>query len=419
MEAPVQQKPVQQKTDRVTRWASEVLLVFAVLSLCFILLAVWVQKRFPGSGFLDFWKSSETEEAGTGQTATPVANLSVVTNEVRSRRADDVVWGRAEAGGALFERDAVQTMKNAYAVVRFDSDQQITLSENSLVVIKGLSVEKRVKTSFIEVAGGSFRSQIGGGEGEEVNLHVSTPSAVAEVTGQKDQVADFRVDVNPDKTSNVVVFKGVARVNAGGVTVEVKENEGTHVGLSGPPMAPRALLHPVELDLPADQQRVVYLDGPPEVTWRWAAQAGAATYHLQVAADETFVERVVDQVLAETTFSYRGLTRGSYLWRVTAIDADRVEGHWSEPRALHVVKPALQILQPTADQVINRETLLVEGEAAIDAKVYLNGETVTLDDSGRFQKEIPLHLGENLIVLEAVEPSGTSRFAQRNIRRES
>ena len=411
--------PVPQKTDRTARWASEIALVSAVLLLCALLLAVWIQQRFPGSGFLEFWSSSDTEKTASTQTTTPVANLSVVTNEVRSRRADEVVWGRAEEGYSLFERDSVQTMKNAYAVVRFDSDQQITLSENSLVVIKGLSIEKKVKTSFIEVVGGSFRSQVGGGEGEEVNLHVSTPSAVTEVTGRKDQVADFRVDVNPDKTSNVVVFKGVAKVNAGGVTVEVKENEGTYVGLSGPPMAPRALLHPVALDLPADQQRVVYLDDSPEVTWAWAPQEGAATYHLQVAADETFVARVVDELLTETTFSYRGLERGSYLWRVTAIDADRVEGHWSEARALHVVKPEIQILQPATDKVANQETLWVEGEAAMDARVYLNGEAVTLDDSGRFQKEIPLHLGENLIVLEAVDPSGASRFAQRSIRRES
>jgi len=415
MEAPVQQK---QKMDRAVRWASEVLLVSAVLSLCFLLLAVWIQKKFPGAGFLEFWKSSETATLPT-QITTPVANLSVVTNEVRSRRADDVVWGRAEEGGVLFERDAVQTMKNAHAVVRFDSDQQIALAENSLVVIKGLSVEKRVKTSLVEVVGGSFRSQVGGGEGEEVHLQVSTPSAVAEVTGKKDQIADFRVDVNPDKTSNVVVFKGVARVNAGGVTVEVKENEGTYVGLSGPPMAPRALLDPVALDSPADQQRVVYLEGPPEVTWTWTPQEGAANYRLQVATDNTFVERVVDQLLTETAFSYRGLERGSYPWRVTALDADRVEGHWSDVRTLHVVKPEIQIIQPATDQVINQETLWVEGEAAMDAKVYLNGERVTLDDSGRFQKEIPLHLGENLIVLEAVDPSGASRFAQRNIRRES
>jgi len=409
--------PVPQKTDRVVR-ASEILLFCAVLLLCVVLLAVWIQQQFPEAGFLEFWKSSKTETL-PAQTVAPVANLSVVTNEVRSRRADDVVWARAEEGSSLFERDAVQTMKNAHAVVRFDSDQQIDLSENSLIVIKGLNIEKRVKTSFVEVAGGSFRSQVGGGEGEEVKLQVSTPSAVAEVTGKKNQISDFRVNVNPDKTSNIVVFKGMARVNAGGVTVEVKENEGTHVGLSGPPRAPRPLLHPVELDLPADQQRIVYREGPPETTWIWIPQEGAANYRLQVATEDTFTTRVVDQLLTETTFSYRGLEPGSYLWRVTAIDADRVEGHWSEPRTLHVVKPEIQILQPATDQVINQETLWVEGEATIDAKVYLNGERVTLDDSGRFQREIPLHLGENLIVLEAVDPSGASRFAQRNIRRES
>ncbi len=411
--------PVEDKTDRTARLVGEGLLVFGVMVLFFLLLAVWIQKKFPGSGFLGSWGALGTEEAQVTQASMPVANLSVVTNEVRSRRADDVVWGRAEEGRALFERDSVQTMKNAQAIVRFDSDQQITLSENSLVVIKGLSIEKKVKTSFIEVVGGSFRSQVGGGDGAEVRLQVSSPTAVTEVTGKKDQVADFRVDVNPDKTSNIVVFKGVALVNAGGVTVEVKENNGTYVGLSGPPMAPRVLLNPVELDLPADQQRVVYVDGSPEVTWSWTPQEGAATYHLQVATDESFVERVVDEFLTETTFSYQGLELGGYLWRVTAIDADRVEGHWSEARTLHVIKPELQILQPAADQVINQETFWVEGEAAIGARVYLNGEEVTLDDSGRFQKEIPLHLGENLIVLESVDPSGASRFSQRNIRRES
>ena len=421
--------PVQQKKGRFSRWMGEGVLVIAVLLLGFLLLAVWIQTQFPETGFLEFWFSSESSESSKSsepdssqpeQTSLPVATLSVVTNEVRSRRADDIVWSSAEAGRDLFERDAVQTMKNAHAVVRFDAHQKITLSENSLVIIKGLRTDEQMKTSFIEVVGGSFRSQIGGGESEEkVKLHVSTPTAVTEVTGGKDEVADFQIEVNPDKTSHVTVFKGVAKVNASGVTVEVKENEGTSVGLSGPPLAPRALLHPVSLDLPADQHKIVYLESTPAVTLGWASQAGAAAYHLQVASDEAFVNRVVDQRLAETTFSYPGLEKGSYRWRVTALDADHVEGHWSETRLLHVTSPEVQILQPAADGVINQETLMVIGEAAMEAKVYLNGEAVTLDDTGRFQAEIPLHFGENLIVLESVDPTGASRFAQRSIRRES
>jgi hypothetical protein len=296
----------------------------------------------------------------------------------------------------------------------------MSVTQNSLVVIKGLNVEKKTKKSFVEVVNGSFRSQVGGVNGEESSLEVATPSATVVVDSAGSEPSDFRVDVNPDKSSNVMVYKGVAKVTAQGVTVEVGANQGTHIALDQKPEAARPLMQPVVLDVPEDGDEEVYDKAPPDTAFVWAPQEGAGAYRLQVSADPDFSEPLLDQTLTDSNFSDRTMQQGKYYWRVAALDPSTIEGEWSEARSLDVVQPALRITFPESDdQILNQETLLVLGEAELQGKTYLNGEPVALDDVGRFMREIPLHIGENLIVLESISATGDSRFQKRMVHRKS
>jgi hypothetical protein len=409
--------------ERLKTWAKvigEGAIACAVGVLCLIVISVGIRQMFPGVNLMGLWSSSPEASESTPKSSPAIAYLTHVKNEVRSRRADEIVWADGEEDASLYERDSVQTLKNSAAVVRFNEQNQMSVTQNSLVVIRGLNVEKKSRKSFVEVVNGSFRSQVGADKGEETSLEVATPSATVVVNSSGSEPADFRVDVNPDKSSNVMVYKGVAKVSAQGVTVEVGANQGTHIAPEKQPEAARPLLEQVVLDVPEDGKENVYDTAPPDTTFVWAPQEGAGAYRLQVASDPDFSEPLLDQTLTDPNFSDRTMQHGQYYWLVAALDSSTIEGEWSEARSLEVVQPTLQITFPDSDdQIINQETLLVLGEAELHGKTYLNGEPVALDEVGRFMREIPLHIGENLIVLESINPTGDSRFQKRIVHRKS
>ena len=387
----------------------------AVLGLIFILLGI--QHRFPKVNFLE----GGGGEAGSGPKGAlaPLAHLEHIYNEVRSKRADSVAWTQAAEGLSLYEQDGVQTREGARAIVRFDSDQKIQMEANALVIIKEIDRVENAEVSTVEIVKGSLHSQVGDRDGEK-GMRVRTPSAIVDVNPDASQISEFRVDVLPDQTSHVMVYRGAATVTAQGTSVQLKENEGTQVGLSGPPKPPRPLLQPVMLDIPPDQANSTrHPDEALPLAFSWHPQEGAKSYHLQVARDSSFMQEVTEQDIAGARATYPNLKTGEYHWRVAAIDASGLKGNWSQVRTISVLQPSLRMIAPENDQTVNQETLWVEGESELETAVYLNGETVELDAQGRFRKELPLSVGENLVILESVDRSGVARFVKRTIHRKA
>lgn len=426
------------------RFGSEIVLAMLAVLACFAIFLFGLKQIFPAGDPTQFWfqaarevspvvlqKGREIrmnlptplpEEAEEGVLA---ARLTFVQNEVKNKKADGIVWTRAGEGLGLFDRDAIQTLSHARAVVTFDPQNYLDMDENSLVIIKKLERNRilKEKRSFMVMIEGSLRGKIDGSGPDNVKLEVATPTAVAQVSARdsQDRKADFQVHVNPDQTSTVTVYKGVAKVTAQGVTVEVKDNQTTRIGLTAPPEAPRAILEPVTLISPSGGEVYFYRDFPPEISFSWSAVEGAGQYHLQIAKEGTFRERVLDEVVSKTTFVYGDLRRGAYLWRVAALDAKRVEGAWSGARELEGrqsrTPPSLKILSPKSDQVINREKIWITGASDPRAKVYINGKKVVSDGDGRFKQEVPLKKGINLILVESVDSAGNASFQRRVISR--
>jgi hypothetical protein len=122
-----------------------------------------------------------------------------------------------------------------------------------------------------------------------------------------------------------VVTASDASGNTIRVTVEVE---------SSPPSAPT-------LATPADQSRIGRF-GPerPAFTWSEVSDLSGVTYTLQVFADEAFTGQVVKKEgLGEATYELaeeEALGRGSYFWRVMAIDGASNESSWSQTFTLTV-----------------------------------------------------------------------------------
>lgn len=427
------------------RLGSEVVLAIAAVLICFSFFLIGLRKIFPAGdpslflfqGDRDYQPVSYGREGGGVQLSLPEGDLSVseggefaarltfIQNEVKNKKSEGIVWSRAQQGLALFDHDAVQTLARSRAVVTFDAQNYLDMDENSLVIIKKLEQSRilKEKRSYMVVIDGSLRGRIDGSGPDNVKLEVETPTAVTQVSAKesKDRRVDFQIHVNPDQSSTVTVYKGVAKILAQGVLVEVQENQTTRIDLNAAPKAPQAILEPVLLDSPGEGDRYFYRDFPPELKFRWSKQEQGAQYHLQIAQDASFRERVLDETTSATTFLYGNLRRGKYFWRVSAIDANHVEGQWSATREIEIVQnwlpPLLKILSPQEDRVLNQEVVSVAGESDPLAKVYINGKKVNKDSAGRFKMEIPLQKGANLIVVESIDPAGNSSFQRRVISR--
>lgn len=439
-------KHLMKRLGSAARFGSEAILAILAVLGCFVLFIFALKGIFPEGDPTQFWFRQERDllpvslekrrgeiemrlpgggELSLEGNAALAARLTFTQNEVKSKRSDEIAWSRAQTGLPLFDRDAVQTLGRSSAVITFDEKNYLDMDENSLVIIKRLERNPILKErrSFMVVIDGNLRGRIDGSGPENMKLEIATPTAVTEVNTRdsRGRPADFQIHVNPDQTSTVTVYAGVAKVMAQGVTVEVGENQVTHIGLDAPPQSPQPIQAPVSLAAPSAGAVSFYRDFPPEITFAWSSQEKAARYHLQIARENSFRERVLDEITGRTAFLYGNLKAGRYVWRVASIDAEGVKGQWSAAREVEVVRkrtpPPLIVASPKGDEVINRERIWVDGRSEADTQVYVNGKRVRKDAKGRFREEVPLKKGVNLIVVESIDPAGNVSFQKRIISR--
>ncbi len=429
----------------IVLFGSEIFLVISAVLICFAFFLLGLKQIFPEGDPTRFWfrenreilrtslpkgeKGIEMDLSGVPEGASDglilAARVTFVQNEVKSKSSQEIVWMNASRGLQLYDRDAVQTLARSRAVITFDAKNYLDMDENSLVIIKKLEQSRilKEKRSFMVVIDGSLRGRIDGSGEENVKLEVATPTAEIAVNAKEgaDRQADFQIHVNPDQTSTVTVYKGVAKVKAQGIMVEVKENQTTHIGLMSPPKTPQSILEPVTLISPEEGSLFYYRDFPPELIFAWSTQEEGVLYHLQIGKEFSFRERVLDETISKPSFLHGNLKAGTYFWRVSPLDADRVEGQWSEAREIKVVQnrlpPSLKVVFPEADQVINQEAIWVKGESDQQARVYVNGKKIVKDSTGRFKEKVQLKKGVNLILVESVDQAGNVSFQKRVISR--
>lgn len=86
---------------------------------------------------------------------------------------------------------------------------------------------------------------------------------------------------------------------------------------------------------------------PGTVTWSWTSVPGAARYHIQAGNGTAFNQQYnIIEYWGLTTTSYSFNVSSGFIvyfphlyWRVQAIDANNVQGPWSEVRVINFVSP--------------------------------------------------------------------------------
>lgn len=345
------------------------------------------------------------------------AMLTEISNKVNIKPARDIAWSTAQTGMALHHRDAVQTYERAHALIEFNEGSYLDIGENSLVVFQSLEsglFANKARTLRVMVEG-ELRGKLLPSSSGPSSLQVAVPGSELQVSpaeGGGDDV-EFKVRVNPDKTSTLAVHKGKAQVLVGGKRIRLEENDGLTLDVDGQPV-PLSLPAAPILKAPHDSRVAYYRDLPPKIVFSWKPSGVVDGYRFMLARDPEFRDLVVDEELDSARFKHGNLKKGRYYWRVHAL-ADKLEGRPSEIRQLSLMqdrKPPVLRLQPPP-KVVHSDTVTLRGTTEPGAKVYVEGKQVIVNGQGIFKHRLRIKRGASLIVIEAVDPAGNVAYATK------
>ena len=366
------------------------------------------------------WNDTMITEFQRGQGGEqPTAVLTTAHNTVKQRRGNEIAWSDAQGGAQLYDRDAVQTLQRSSAYIDFGDQSYLNMGSNSLVVIKSQTpdAQEPERKRLILMVEGALRGRISGSGGEPRQMEITTPRAVAVIhTQQNGGDADFKVSVNPDKSSTIAVYQGVADVTAGDKTVRIEENSAVTVNLDQALSITKPLPSRTELIAPAASDRFLYRTLSPRIVFTWKEFPGATRYHLVVARDQAFLDVVLDEQISGNEFTHGSLKQGIYYWRTSAL-VGTIEGPFAVPLQFYLEQkrtPPLLVVNGSPKRV-SRKSCEFSGHTEPGARVFINGKEVPTTPQGEFRHAVALERGINIIVVEAVDAVGNVSYRSARV----
>jgi hypothetical protein len=350
------------------------------------------------------------------------ANLFKYEGDVKVKRARQFVWKGISESTSLSVGDQIKTASNGSAQILYFDGTITTVKPGSLVEIRLLFEDPKTKVRKIreKVNWGGVTARTAGANVAGSFHEVSTESATARSVSR----SEFEVDYNAEtRITRAVVHGGQAEVKAAGRTVTLKPLErlevtGGKVVTSRLPAAPRLLE-------PADNRVIVERgqDGPV-VLLRWVKVKKARRYRLQIARTPLFGERLLDKTdIHSTRVEIPGLERGTYYWRVAAVDRKQVESPFSESRKFRVETTATRHSDDREPPMLTLNDFLPSGHLVIingttepGAVLTVSGQVVDVYEDGAFTAVVRMKReGRNELEIIAQDQAGNQTRLRRTV----
>lgn len=372
----------------------------------------------------DAQSSQQGNVLNLGSSGSVAAILSETHRTVKHKAAESISWLSALQGMELFDQDAVKTASASHAVIEFDESNRLKLGPDSLVIVKHLEEDSRLRkrrSALVMIEGELRGSVIASSAKQATNVEVIIPGGIARINaakGSKEKI-DYEIKINPDESTSVLVIRGNAEVEAQNKKVELGANQITYVVKGGAPSKPMVLPDNVKITKPANNALAYYRDFPQEIRFDWEATK-EQRYRLVIARDISFKDVVFDEIVTEDEFIHGDLHQGFYSWRVASVTADGNEGEFSKFHRLEVVQdiePPYLTVNFHTDSIVGGRISL-NGHVEPGATLIVDGEQVSPDGSGRFKAEVRLKIGMNVVVAQAVDAAGNSTFVSKRVSRD-
>jgi hypothetical protein len=271
-----------------------------------------------------------------------------VVSDVKTLRAKELDWKPTAVRDLMRPDDKLQTFAGASATIGLKNDQQLFVRELTLIVFGDYDKDDaRARTSgVLEIKSGKVQTRSLAAARRD-DMSYRTPNSEIAVARRGEEGAGYDLLIDAGGDDKLSVLSGTAAVKAQGASVSVPEEFGTRVKAGQAPEPPRPLPPAPRLaGGPSGFFRADLFEGLP---FSWSASTGAASYRLVVARDPGFVSVVHDETLGGTSGLVRSLPAGAALsWRVSALDADGLEGRPSAPGTLALAKAFPDAVAPAA-----------------------------------------------------------------------
>ncbi len=423
-------------TRRIKRRAallavSEIGLVAGSVAVFFVFLMLLIRVHFPQGTSLgenQVWSLNATAERDIDLefgSATALAaqffaaEILTIQRRVQRRGAHSLAWSDANVGDTFTQNDAVQTFARSTALLRVNDQSRITIGQNSLIVFDKREADPFVaqQGSALVMINGELSGTLTSPDDAPFAFGVTLPSSeLTLVRRRQDDNVKFLVTVNDDQSTTVNLHGGSAEiVGRDGRRTRITEDQsvtidstGTQLTVTNLPDAPRSRG-------PQNETTVTYRNVPETVEFSWEAAANADRYHIVIARDAEFLDRVVDDDVIGTSFRHGALSPGTYYWHVRS-RVGWTQSEMSAVRRLRVIQdtapPSLEIESPPATVTAGEWRL--HGRTESGARLFVDDAEVA-HDNGRIDHAIELKPGANIIVVKAMDGVGNLNYASISV----
>lgn len=254
-------------------------------------------------------------------------------------------WIDAVLDHELFPSEGVKTGKDSSTVLGFYDNTELQLTELSVVFLRELRTTLTgVRRGQIEIESGQAEIAVRAKRADRDEIEILVGDTVARPRVGAAGIATTRARRGGSGDSQVMVYGGDAKVEAGGAEVDVARGEGTVVPQGEPPNPPEKLLPKAETEIPAKDSRWDYADPP----FTWKSVEGAASYTVEVCADAPCSALLRRRTgLVETRWQPDPIPRGAWHWRVTAVAPSGLDGFPGDATAFEILSDRPDTAPPT------------------------------------------------------------------------
>jgi hypothetical protein len=341
----------------------------------------------------------------------PTASFFALEGSVQVKKAGRLEWIPANKDQQLNQGDLVRTGSGAGAEIRFSNGITFHMRADSLITIEEATADASGKRQRVtaNLQSGVVNFQTGG-----ASTTIQTPVSRT-TTGSN---AEGDVTVSPQTGETITkVFRGEATTEtAGGQRIDLTANESVTVDAAGKSEGKIVLPGVPTLLAPPHQAEIAYVNPAVSTTLlAWKGVGNATTYHVLVDYSTSFTRPLVDQKGWKlSSMELRGLEVGKYFWKVAAVDANGMEGSFSEFSRFSVTRPGPGAAADAPPPSLNLESLEpssnilhVKGRTEPGASLTVNGQRVDVQTDGTFNEFITLDkMGQQVVVIRATSIAG-------------
>ncbi|MGC4114038.1 MAG: hypothetical protein QM765_05150 [Myxococcales bacterium] len=302
-------------------------------------------------------------EADAGRLLGIVATCAAVAGDVQVRRVGEAFWEPALLGTTLREGDWLRTGPGSRSRIALVGGTSLRVDANSVVEI-GLLRTGAGSRPVVALEAGTVQSHHAGAGTVSPPLAFRTPDGrLVDVVARPEGDEPATVDVSAAPGAlHVTARQGSALISVDGSPAQgTPRGVSAEIGARGLRIEP-LLPFPKSLSPSVDARQLCLAERP--VALRWEPVAGARAYRVQVAADLSFDQLMVDEIVEGASQRVALPAReAAYAWRVATLDAAARPGEFGSARLVFCERsePRDHLVSPDDGSVINA----VKGKALV------------------------------------------------------